>query len=143
MGYQVTIYSEAEKAKIRKDWEENGKAVADQCVYRTRKAGTPGFFGKAEEPAQLRLRFVKPAGNLATRKEWIEILRQCVADCKRDDGTGRGLSQAEFLELVADGGADSMWAGGRGFHIPLKSNGWGRPILQAEVRALKRALGWG
>lgn len=142
MGYQVTIHSEAEKAKIRKGWEENGKAVADQCWYVPRKEATPGLFGSPEQPAQLRLTFVKPAGNLLTRKEWIEVLRQCVVGCQRRDGAGRGLSQAEFLALVADGGADSMWAGGRGFHIPLKANGWGRPILQAEVKALRRVLGW-
>lgn len=49
----------------------------------------------------LRMLFRKPETNLATRKEWIEMLAQAVLGCKRKDGAGRGLRKEEFLGLVA------------------------------------------
>jgi hypothetical protein len=111
MAYQVTIYSEAEKAACRKDVAENGVPAGDLAYYQhecvtERASKTYEWLGLGDrtrvekKEAGLTLSFAKPRTNLMKRAEWISLLKHAVLNCKRADGNGRGLKREEFLALV-------------------------------------------
>lgn len=111
MPYQVTIYTEAERAAYRQRIAERGVPVSDLAVYtpasvKERTSWSHALFGvgdptrEEKTEACLRLKFAKPRSNLATRSEWIKLLHDAVLTCKREDGEGRGLSREEFLGLI-------------------------------------------
>lgn len=85
MAYQVKVYSEAEKGAYRRRVEEKGVAVAELAKW---------------DGTKLQVGVRRPQSNLVSSKEWMDALVQAVQGCQRADGKGRGLSKAEFEELV-------------------------------------------
>jgi len=168
MSYQVTIYSEAEKAKIRagREWSSDPSSWAR---YRTAQQKT-GFFGNAyEQAAELWISIQRGEGNLTTQAEWVAALAAAIKGCSRDDGNGRGMSKAEFMgtltyrPLKAEAerwAADGRMSYGEALklcrkawncdwqitaatpRVPIKG-GSRRNMKAAELRGVLNQLGWG
>jgi len=139
MAYRVTIYSAAERVAHAQKVKERGRPCADMATFipAHRKEG---FFGGVDHEAQLSLAFLRPEGNLCSRAEWIDMLESAVRGCHRKGESGRGLSQAEFVELAERSGCNAFDAPD-GFSIPM-SGGWRRGIKEAELKTLRKRLGW-
>ena len=138
MGYEVTIHTAAEIAAYKRKVEEKGQPCGDMAEYRPAHR-REGFFGGVDMPAVLYLTFPRPATNLCTQKEWIEMLACAVQSCRRKDSNGRGLTRAEFQQLV-NRGTDANNSE-NGFSIPM-ARGLRRGIKPAELKALQKMLGW-
>jgi hypothetical protein len=160
MAYQVTIYSEAERAQYRDDLERNGVDAGDGSRY-SPAADKVGFFGGAyQTEAELRLSFRRPRTNLATKKEWIGVLVRAVKHCRRKGSAERGLSNQELMELVRFNRAhpenEKRWLAAGKSKAKLNELQWSAPGIRvlcgssdqlsrgldgSETLALVRALG--
>lgn len=100
MGYQVTIHTAEEVARYRREVEESGVDVGDAASYSPAADKVGPFGGAYRTEAELSCWFRRPRTNLATKKEWIEMLVRAVEHCQRKGDGGRGVSKAELLELV-------------------------------------------
>lgn len=162
MAYQVTIYSEAERAAYQRNREQYGRDAADLATYSPAEEKT-GFFGNdyRTEPV-LQLMFRRPRTNLATKTEWIDMLERAVRHCKRKGSQQRGLSKEEFMALVnhapSNPELEKAWRDAGKSMAKYNALRWSAPGIRvlcgtsdqlqrgldgAETMALVKRLGWG
>jgi len=167
MAYQVTIYTAAEREKIRQGQEWNTDP-STWARYRAAERKVGPFGGAYEQAAELWIGIQRGEGNLTTQKEWLDALAAAIKNCSRSDGNGRGMTKAEFMETLVyqpvQAEAEKM---AKHFNLPMADalkqvrKGWNcdwqvtertprvpmrggcrRNMKAAEVKGVLSRLGW-
>ena len=136
MSFQVTIYSDREKAEFRR---KHFRPLETQVSFHEEEHKTGPFGGAYVKGAELR-GLVKSPSNIQSAKEWFETCLWVVQNVKRYQGhkdTGRrGMSEEEFRLHFS-------YTSAKGFVMPVNLGSASSHL--AHYRLMKRiavAMGW-